>query len=178
LEIDAFLGSGADHARRYTEAIAEELMSAAGAGAKSVKSSGGSSRRVTQKAISEYVSSMISDGFVARFRDNTRIAVGEAEGDREILSGLMRDVYRSWKTELLDQCIDDIAVSAYGKGVFLALEPGAQISWMVNPDSPCCSECEDNSLAGLLEKGAEFPTGHTFAPAHSGCRCLVRPVQD
>lgn len=178
LEMDAFLGSVAEHAQRYVTAVTEELMTAAGAGAKSVKTSGGSSRRITQKAITEHVASSIAEGFIAKFREDTRIAIGEAEGDRDILSGLMRDVYRAWKMELLDLNVDDVANCAYGKGGFLALEPGAQISWMVDPNSPCCSECEDNSLAGALSKGSEFPTGHTFAPAHSGCRCLVHPVQD
>lgn len=178
LEMDAFLGSATQHAQRYVAAVTEELMTAAGAGAKSVKTSGGSSRRVTQKAITEHVASSIVEGFIAKFRDDTRVAIGEAEGDRDILAGLMRDVYRAWKMDLLDQNIEDVANCAYGKGGFLALEPGAQISWMVDPTSPCCSECEDNSLAGALAKGSEFPTGHSFAPAHSGCRCLVHPVQD
>ena len=178
LEMDAFLGSMDDHADRFAQAVLEEMMLAAGAGAKSVKAAGGSSRRVTQKAVSAHVAAVIAEGFVHKFRDETRIAIGEAEGDRAILAGLMRDVYRGWKTELLDQYIDDIACSTYSKGGFLALEPGVQVAWVVDPVSGCCSECEDNSLAGALNKGAEFPTGHEFAPAHPGCRCLVYPIQD
>jgi hypothetical protein len=178
LEMDAFLGASADHAQRYAEAVLEEVMHAAGAGAKSVKASGGSSRRVTQKAVSAHVAAVITEGFVNKFRDETRIAIGEAEGDRVILASLMRDVYRGWKTDLLDQYIDDIACSAYSKGGFLALEPGVRVAWVVDPVSGCCSECEDNSLAGAVNKGAEFPTGHEFAPAHPGCRCLVYPIQD
>ncbi|CAB4662786.1 unannotated protein [freshwater metagenome] len=178
LEMDAFLGSMDDHAARYAQAVLEEVMLAAGAGAKSVKTAGGSSRRVTQKAVSAHVASVITEGFVHKFRDETRIAIGEAEGDRAILSSLMRDVYRGWKTDLLDQYIDDIACSAYSKGGFLALEPGVHVAWVVDPVSGCCSECEDNSLAGAVNKGEEFPTGHEFAPAHPGCRCLVYPIQD
>lgn len=176
LEIDAFLGEVEDHATRYGTAVLEELMVAAGAGAKSVKAAGGSSRRVTQKAISAHVVSSIANGFIYRFRDETRIAIGEAQGDRAVLSALMRDVYRAWKTEHLDQYVDDIACSAYSKGGFLALEPTVQVAWMVDPNSECCSECEDNSLAGAVSKGTQFPTGHEFAPAHPGCRCLVHPI--
>lgn len=178
LEMDAFLGSMDDHAARYAQAVLEDVMLAAGAGAKSVKTAGGSSRRVTQKAVSAHVASVITEGFVHKFRDETRIAIGEAEGDRAILSSLMRDVYRGWKTDLLDQYIDDIVCSAYSKGGFLALEPGVHVAWVVDPVSGCCSECEDNSLAGAVNKGEEFPTGHEFAPAHPGCRCLVYPIQD
>lgn len=177
LEMDAFLSDVAGHAGRYMTAITDEMMSAAGAGAKSVKESGGSSRRVTNKAITEFVTTTVVDGFIAAFREDTRVAIGEAEGDRALLAGLMRDVYRAWKTDLLDRHVDDIACAAYSKGAFLALEPGATVAWMVHPDSPCCSECEDNSLAGELAKGDAFPTGDVIAPAHPGCRCLVRPVR-
>ena len=90
----------------------------------------------------------------------------------------MRDVYRKWKMELIDQHVDDIACSSYSKGGFLAMENGSRMGWMVDPDAPCCSECEDNSLAGAVAKGDSFPTGHQLPPAHPGCRCLVCPVQD
>jgi hypothetical protein len=178
LEMDAILGTVEEHASRYAVSVAEDTMTAASAGAKSVKSSGGSSRRVTQKAIAGHVQDTITNGLVAAFREDARIAIGEAEGDREILAGLMRDVYRKWKTDLIDQNVDDIACTSYSKGGFLALEPSSRVSWMVDPNAECCSECEDNSLAGAVAKGDEFPTGHAMPPAHPGCRCLVCPVQD
>ena len=178
LEMEAFLGTIDEHASRYAAAVVEETMVAAGAGAKSLKSAGGSSKRVTQKAIASHVAASVAEGLVAGFREETRIAIGEAEGDREILASLMRDVYRKWKMELIDQHVDDIAYSAYSKGGFLAMENTSRLGWMVDPDAPCCSECEDNSLAGAVTKGESFPTGHQLPPAHPGCRCLVCPVQD
>ena len=178
LEMDAILGTVEEHASRYAVSVAEDTMTAASAGAKSVKSSGGSSRRVTQKAIAGHVQDTITNGLVAAFREDARIAIGEAEGDREILTSLMRDVYRKWKTDLIDQNVDDIACTSYSKGGFLALDPSSRVSWMVDPNAECCSECEDNSLAGAVAKGDEFPTGHAMPPAHPGCRCLVCPVQD
>lgn len=178
LEIEAVFGTPTEQSQRYAGAIAEEAMAAASAGAKSVKSSGGSGRRVTQRAITDHTTATVVAGLVAAFREEARIAIGEAEGDREILSGLMRDVYRRWKMELIDSHVDDIACSAYSRGAYLALEPGATISWMVDPSAACCSECEDNSLAGALTRGDDFPAGHPHPPAHPGCRCLVSPVQD
>ena len=178
LEMDAILGTVEEHAVRYAGSIAEDTMAAAGSGAKSVKTAGGSSRRVTQKAIASHVKDSVAVGLVAGFREDTRIAIGEAEGDREILASLMRDVYRKWKTDLIDQHVDDLACTSYSKGGFLALEPQTRVSWMVDPEAACCSECEDNSLAGAVTKGEEFPTGHAMPPAHAGCRCLVCPVQD
>ncbi len=178
LDIDAVLGTEAEHSARYATAVAEDSMAAASAGAKSVKAAGGSSRRVTQKAIAAHAVSAITAGLVAGFREDARIAIGEAEGDREVLLGLIRDVYRSWKTERIDSHVDDIACSSYSHGAYLALEPGSKITWMAEPDTNCCSECEDNSLGGTVVRGDDFPTGHSHPPAHAGCRCLVAPVQD
>jgi len=178
LDIDAVLGTEAEHSARYAEAVAEDSMAAASAGAKSVKAAGGSSRRVTQKAIAAHAVSAITAGLVAGFREDARIAIGEAEGDREVLLGLIRDVYRSWKTERIDSHVDDIACSSYSHGAYLALEPGSRITWIAEPDTNCCSECEDNSLGGSVVRGDDFPTGHSHPPAHAGCRCLVAPVQD
>jgi hypothetical protein len=178
LDIDAVLGTEAEHSARYAVAVAEDSMAAASAGAKSVKAAGGSSRRVTQKAIAAHAVSAITAGLVAGFREDARIAIGEAEGDREVLLGLIRDVYRTWKTERIDSHVDDIACSSYSHGAYLALEPGSRITWMAEPDTNCCSECEDNSLGGSVVRGDDFPTGHSHPPAHAGCRCLVCPVQD
>ena len=44
---------------------------------------------------------------------------------------------------------------------------------MVDPTGGPCPDCDDNVLSGVLRKGSEFPTGHQWAPAHPGCRCLV-----
>lgn len=178
LDIDAVLGTEAEHSARYATAVAEDSMAAASAGAKSVKAAGGSSRRVTQKAIAAHAVSAITAGLVAGFREDARIAIGEAEGDREVLLGLIRDVYRSWKTDGIDSHVDDIACSSYSHGAYLALEPGSRITWMAEPDTNCCSECEDNSLGGSVVRGDDFPTGHSHPPAHAGCRCLVCPVED
>lgn len=178
LEIDAILGTVDEQAQRYAASVTEETMAAAGDGAKSVKHAGGSSRRVTQKAIGTHVVHTVAQGLVAGFREDTRIAIGEAEGDREILTGLMRDVYRKWKLDDIDSHVDDIACSAYSKGGFLSLEPGSDVTWMVDPATKCCSECEDNALGGAVKRGDNFPTGHNHPPAHPGCRCLVGPNQD
>ncbi|MFM8626425.1 MAG: DivIVA domain-containing protein [Actinomycetota bacterium] len=177
LEIDAILGTATDQATAYAKAIAEESMSAASAGAASVKSAGGSTKRVTQKAIDATVLETIAAGLVAAFREEARVAIGEAEGDRDVLSGLMRDVYRAWKMDSIDTHVDDIACAAHVRGAYLALEAGAAIGWMVDPTHACCSECEDNSLAGAIGKGTTFPTGHEHPIAHAGCKCLIRPVR-
>jgi DivIVA domain-containing protein len=177
LEIDAIFGTADEQAARYAAAIGDDAMAAAGAGSAATKSAGGSARRVTQKAVVESLTSVIADGLVASFRDEARVAIGEAEGDRDVLAGLLRDVYRAWKSESLDAHVDHIACAAHARGAYLALDNAAIVAWMVDPSSPCCSECEDNSLAGGVTKGENFPTGHAHPPAHPGCRCLAGPVR-
>ena len=76
--------------------------------------------------------------------------------------------------ESIDAHVDDIACAAHVRGAFLSLESGAVVGWMVDPERKCCSECEDNSLAGGVPKGTAFPTGHEHPLAHAGCKCLIR----
>ena len=47
-----------------------------------------------------------------------------------------------------------------------------------DPAGPACADAEDNSLAGAMNGCDAFPTGHTHAPAHAGCRCAIVPVQN
>jgi hypothetical protein len=47
------------------------------------------------------------------------------------------------------------------------------MTWTIDPSEAACADCEDNSLAGAIPAGEPFPTGHTSAPAHPGCRCLT-----
>lgn len=176
LEMDAIIGTVDEQAQRYAAAIAEDSMAAAGAGAKSMKDARGSSKRVTQKVVNAAAVKAIADGLVAMFREDTRIAIGEAEGDRGILASLMRDVYRKWKMNGIDEHVDDVVCAAFNTGAFVSLEPTADIVWMVDADAPCCGDCADNSLAGPVTKGADFPTGHAHPMAHAGCRCLIGPA--
>ena len=176
LELDAVLGTVAEQAARYAAAVAEDAMTAAGAGAKSMKDARGSTRRVTQKAVDAAVAKAVAEGLVAGIREDARIAVGEAEGDRQVLAGLIRDVYRKWKLSGIDGHVDDIACAAYNTGAFLSLEPSAPLVWQVDPDNQCCGDCADNALAGTVAKGDAFPTGDTHPMAHAGCRCLIAPA--
>jgi DivIVA domain-containing protein len=176
LEIEAMLGSVEEHAQRYCDAITDEMMKAATSGAKSMKVFGGSSRRISTKDLDEVVRVAISESLVVKFREDVRIAIGEAEGDRDILASLMRDVYRQWKMTSLDEHVDDIACAAFNCGAYFSLEAGSKVAWMISPTHGCCAECADNSLADDVTVGNDFPTGHRHPLAHAGCRCLVCPI--
>ena len=94
------------------------------------------------------------------------------------MATLVRAVYREWKSQHIDANVVDIAHSAHGRGALAALTPGSKVCWKVDPNGPACSDAEDNSLAGAVRAGDAFPTGHTHAPAHSGCRCALVPNQN
>ena len=177
LELDAVLGTVDEQAKRYAAAVSEDAMTAASAGAKSMKDARGTSKRVTQKAVGSEVTAAVLAGLVAMFREDTRVAVGEAEGDRQVLAGLMRDVYRKWKLTGIDEHVDDVACAAYNAGAYLSLEPSTAIHWLVDAESACCGDCADNALAGAVTKGEQFPTGDMHPMAHTGCRCLIGPAQ-
>jgi hypothetical protein len=82
-------------------------------------------------------------------------------------------VYREWKTRHIDEHLDDVVRTAFGRGAFEAVEEGTPLVWTVDGEHPACPDCDDNGLAGPVSSGDEFPTGHLFAPAHPGCRCLL-----
>jgi hypothetical protein len=88
----------------------------------------------------------------------------------------MRDVYRTWKADGMDARSEDAMCAAYNAGAYLSLDPSTEIVWMVDPAHECCPDCADNSLAGALVKGTDFPTGHPHPMAHAGCRCLIGPA--
>ena len=102
--------------------------------------------------------------------------VADGAGDNEEITKRVRAVYREWKTQHIDDQLDDVFRLAYGAGALAAASAGTRLCWMVDPHGPACPDAEDNALAGPVAAGDAFPTGHTLAPAHAGCRCLLAPV--
>ena len=168
------------HVQGYIEAVAEDVMSAAMGGAKSLSSSlkADLRRKVTSSAVMQVMSKNIDDVLVRPLRDRIQRCVEQSDGDREEMSKLIRSVYREWKMQRVEQHIGDIARLAYSRGAYLVLDKGTSVCWMVDPNGPPCADAEDNSLAGAIALGTDFPTGHAHPTAHTGCRCLVTPTGD
>ena len=171
--LDAIVGPKTDHSARMLEALEASLKAAALAGAKSLSNA---SDKDLQKmvasqmaAINEFVIATV----VAPLRERLSRSISQAAGDNAELSSLVRLVYREWKNQHVDTQIDNIAQTSFGRGAFAALTPGAKVCWKVDPNGPACADAEDNSLAGFVNAGEAFPTGHTHAPAHAGCRCAL-----
>ena len=171
--LDAIVGPKTDHSARMLEALEASLKAAALAGAKSLSNA---SDKDLQKmvasqmaAINEFVIATV----VAPLRERLSRSISQAAGDNAELTSLIRLVYREWKNQHVDTQIDNIAQTSFGRGAFAALTPGAKVCWKVDPNGPACADAEDNSLAGFVNAGEAFPTGHTHAPAHAGCRCAL-----
>ena len=167
LTIDAMVGEQEVHAKRYGDAISEDIMAAAKGAAKSAK--------VTD--VIPTVDVLIGVQLVKPLRDRLAKAIEQNGTDRVAMAKALRGVYRQWKSQHIDEQVDDIACLAYSRGFFAGVKPGTQVCWMVDPNGPECPDAEDNSLAGSIALGKEFPTGNLHPLAHAGCRCLLAPVQ-
>ena len=171
--LDAIVGPKTDHSARILEALEASLKAAALAGAKSLsKASDKDLQKMVASqmaAINEFVIATV----VAPLRERLSRSISQAAGDNAELTSLVRLVYREWKNQHVDTQIDNIAQTSFGRGAFAALTPGVKVCWKVDPNGPACADAEDNSLAGFVNAGEAFPTGHTHAPAHAGCRCAL-----
>jgi hypothetical protein len=166
----------AEQVQRYAEAIAEELRAAAVAGAASM---GEGDRKDHARAVAkgstlapavESLAAML----IRPLRERLDRVVTDAEGDPDELTMTVRAVYREWKTQRIDEHLDDVARMAFGRGALAAVSPGSPVCWVVDPNGPACPDAEDNALAGEVGAGDPFPTDHVCAPAHEGCRCMLQ----
>ena len=180
--LDAIVGPKSEHAKRFCAALAPSTKSAAVAGARSLHVSGSmpSDRDLSaavakqMKAIDEFIVTSI----VEPLRERLSRCISQADGSNAELSSLVRGVYREWKNQIVDETINDIAYTAYGRGALSVLTPDMNVCWKFDPAGPACADAEDNSLAGPIAGCEAFPTGHTHAPAHAGCRCAIVPIHN
>lgn len=177
-ELTAILPPDSDHTARYVDAIGDELLTAAVAGA---ATTGDGSPAVLRKSFSKSstldpVRGAIAADLVGPLRERLSRSVADGGGDNDDITKRVRAVYREWKVQHIDDELDDVFRLAYGVGALAAAAAGTRLCWMVDPHGPACPDAEDNALAGPVEAGDAYPTGHTLAPAHAGCRCLLSPV--
>ena len=177
-ELATLLPDTDEHVAVYTGAIADELLgaAAAGAGELGAKDTKTLRRKLDQADALGAARSVVRNGLIGPLRDRIERALADSDGDNDEVARTARAVYREWKTQHIDDQLDDVFLSAFGGGVAVTAEHGAPMVWLIDPTSPGCPDCEDNSLAGPVAAGDPYPTGHTSAPAHAGCRCLVLPA--
>jgi DivIVA domain-containing protein len=173
-ELGSLLPEDVEHLDRYSASIADELIDAADCGAAMVGASAKLRTRDAAQAMGA-AEAVLSEWLVAPLRERLARCVAEGRGDNAGISKRIRAVYREWKTQHIDEQLDDIVRTAHGAGAFAAVEPGTPVIWRCDPAHQGCADCDDNALGGAVPAGQAFPTGHSFAPAHIGCRCLLLP---
>lgn len=176
-DLTSMLASEREQAERYGSAIAGELTAAAVAGATSMGMDTSAATREVKsaRAIAGATDVLVTD-VVQPLRERLARCVGDADGDNTELASLVRLVYREWKNQRIDEHLDDVARTAFGRGALAGVAPGTAIRWVVDPAGPACADAEDNALGGAVPAGECFPTDHRCAPAHNGCRCMIAPA--
>ncbi|MDO8389085.1 MAG: hypothetical protein Q7V57_01240 [Actinomycetota bacterium] len=174
--LDALLPSAADHLQRFAGIIDDELHHAALAGAASVddRSLVEHQRDIDRGHALQPAILSLDSAIVVTLRERLERAVLDAGGDNTQLAESVRAIYREWKTQRIDEHLDDVVRMAFGRGALAALAPGTPICWTIDPSGPECADAEDNTLGGVIGAGDSFPTDHTCAPAHEGCRCMLQ----
>jgi len=174
-QLDEIVPDGTEQASRYAESITDELTEAARAGARSILE-GHELAEADAEASRAAAVEIVTDWLVIPLRDRLERCVDEGDGDNVAISRRIRSVYREWKTQHIDEQLDDVLRAAYGRGALGAADGGTSLVWLVDREHPACPDCDDNSLSPPVTAGEPFPTGNTFAPAHPGCRCLLAAV--
>ncbi|MFM8382845.1 MAG: DivIVA domain-containing protein [Actinomycetota bacterium] len=176
--LEALAGSKAEHGARFIKALDSLLNSAAMAGASTLSDRPKAELAQRIEGRRHDIDESVVATIVAPLRERLSRSISQASGSNAELASLVRSIYREWKNQFVDEHVDDLGLTAHGLGARAVLEESLTYCWMVDPDGPACSDAEDNSLAGAVAGGAEFPTGHTHAPAHPGCRCALIPCDN
>ena len=174
MKIESMCGRMDAHVAKYVDAIVDEVMDAAKSGASGVV--GDAKKSPAKNDIVPTISDSVKTLLVAPLRERLSAALAAHATDKEGAAKTIRGLYRQWKSTNIDEHVDDVACLAYGRGTYVTFAPGTQVCWMVDPNGPACADAEDNSLAGCVVLGNEFPTGHAAPLAHAGCRCLLAPM--
>ena len=177
VRLDQLIAEPDAHVDTYVAALADELVDAAIAGAAEVGKRDSKTLRTTivKGGALDRAHAVVRDDLVTPLRSRLERAINDGAGDNEDITKRVRAVYREWKTQHIDDQLDDAFRFAHGGGLAAGVKPGTMLTWIIDPSEPTCADCEDNSLAGEVAAGDPYPTGHVAAPAHAGCRCLTVP---
>lgn len=167
-----------EHVARYRAVIVDDLLAAAHAGASLVTP--GRVARISRTDADSALAAgeaVLDEWLILPLRERLERCVNDGDGDNAAIAKRARSVYREWKTQHIDEQLDDVIRAAHGNGAFAAIEPGSAVEWVSDRSHAVCADCDDNTLGGAVAAGETFPTGHRFPPAHLGCRCLLLPAE-
>ena len=171
--VDALVPSAVEQAARYADAITAELIAAAEAGAASITGTPDTTIDLSPTGPLEPVRASMSGDLVEPLRQRLEAAVADGDGDNDAITKRVRAVYREWKTQRIDEQLDDVFRLRLRPRSRRRAAAGTAVQWVVDPNGPPSPDCEDNALAGAWRSAAAFPSGHQWPPMHPGCRCLL-----
>jgi cell division septum initiation protein DivIVA len=155
-----------EHAATHSSVLRRDLEAAAAAGADAVGAALGDDGVDLTEALS-----VVATAIAGEIRSRLELIIADAAGDNEAVATGVRAMYRSLRRDVVEPRVTDAVFHAYSAGLLAAASEGTSWRWVPSAGSRPCAECEDDALAGLIEAGAPFPTGHLAPPAHPGCRC-------
>ena len=155
------------HEQRYRNVAEAPLVDAANAGAASV----GHTDPIVG---SSELAAGLAEDLVGGLRTRVAHALDTDPGDRAAIGDGVSAAYREVKTSLVEPLASHHVLAAYSTAA--STHATAALSWVVDPEGGCCPDCADNGLAGPVGNGEAFPAGQHHPPAHSGCRCLMQPL--
>ena len=164
---EALLGIEEAHLADYLSAATGQIAEASAAGLAFGGAPAGAAHDPTavEQSVQGLARTVVS---MLRRRIDTDADSGEEAGER------VSAAFREWRGERIERLVGDFAVQAFSAGVTQA-SGGRPLRWILASTSGC-SDCDDNALAGAVSAAEGFPTGHSYPPAHSGCRCLITPA--
>jgi DivIVA domain-containing protein len=122
------------------------------------------------------VAERLAHEIVDPLRQRIESALRESDGDADP-SVAVGVAFRDWRGSKVESVAGNFATWAFSSGaIAAAAKYGAPLTWIVDDGDTNCPDCEDNALAGAIEPGGEYPTGHGHPPIHPGCRCLLVPT--
>ena len=123
----------------------------------------------------------LARSLTAPLRDRIDRSFAAADGNLDDVADRVRALYREWKGQRLTDTSRHYAAAAYARGRVRRHAAAAPRStgWSI-PLGGRCPDCDDNVLGGDLEKGTEFPTGHTLRarPTRAAVAWCSRPTAD
>ncbi len=150
--------------------VLEPAIDAAYGGGRSSHEGGGASTGAPRRLVSG-----LAEMLVTPFRERLLSTLDDVPSDgpdRVVeMTSRVGARYREWRSQELESRVGDALATAYTRGVYDAAPEGALLRWVPAAGSRC-PDCDDNALEPTA-RGAPFPTGQPFPPAHPGCRCLL-----
>ena len=163
----------AAYRKRYAKLTTAAFTAAVEAGAASVCAD-----VVDGDAASAAADAVVDDQLLSVVRGQVVQAAKDNSGDGAAIVKSVRATYRAVKGEHVESVLHEAMAVAYATAQRLSAAPGTKVRWVASSGTRPCAECEDNTLAGVIDLGSEFPTGVEIPPGHLGCRCELVLVDD